>query len=104
VVVEADELRSEVSVITFWLMFCKSSNWLNWASCVTNCVLSAGLSGSWFFNCVTSSVKNVLSFASPVFDDEELVFAADEDGSDDDCVAESGEIAVDIRSSLSLLE
>ena len=42
------------------------------ASCEVICELSAGLVGSWFFNCVTSSVRNVFcksdADCAPVFD------------------------------------
>jgi hypothetical protein len=57
---------------TLVLMFSNCSSELNCANCVTNCVLSAGLIGSWFFNCATSNVRKVLSFAIPAVEPEEL--------------------------------
>jgi hypothetical protein len=35
------------------------STWLNCDNSDTNCVLSTGLVGSWFFNCEMSNCKNI---------------------------------------------
>ena len=37
------------------------SNSLNCANCETNCVLSVGFSGSWFWSCATRSCRNICS-------------------------------------------
>src|ERR1700738_2097605 len=47
--------------VTPVLIFISCSKELNCASSATNCVLSVGFSGSWFFNCVTSSLRKVCS-------------------------------------------
>ena len=44
-------------------IFCSVSTSVNCAVCVRNCVLSAGFIGSWYFNCATSSVRNVFSLS-----------------------------------------
>jgi len=64
-VVLAPELGATTFVMapTFWLIVISCSSELNCASSPTNCVLSVGLSGSWFLSCATSSVKKVPSFA-----------------------------------------
>jgi hypothetical protein len=58
-------------VVTAWLIAVVSvcipsncSSWLYWVNCVTNWLLSTGLSGSWFCNWETRSVRNVDSLAS----------------------------------------
>jgi hypothetical protein len=56
-VAEAVAEAARLSVSLRIPITCSSS--LNCASCETNCVLSAGLSGSWFFICATNRFRNI---------------------------------------------